>query len=145
MARLVALIAVLAALVALPATAFAQQNPLLPGEGQQQQTPPINTPPPPAPVQEDSGDDGDLGSGVAIAIGAIVVALIAGIWFAITRDARQAVPERRRAHTARTEPDAEMRATPGAKGRHATRAAPRGKGRKPSKQEQKRRKRGRAR
>lgn len=141
MARLVALIAVVAALVALPATSFAQQNPLLPGDGQQQ-APPVNTPPPPAPVQQDSGDDGDLGAGVAVAIGVIVVALIAGIWFAITRDARQAVPDRRRAHTARTEPDAEMRATPGSKGR-ATRAAP--KGRKPSKQEQKRRKRGRAR
>ncbi|MBB4663300.1 hypothetical protein [Conexibacter arvalis] len=140
MHRFVALIAVVAALAALPAAALAQDNPFLPDSGQQ--TPRQNTPPPPAPVEEDRGDDGDLGPGVAIGVGVIVVALIAGIWIAISRDARGAAPDRRRQHTARTEPDADLRATPGSRGRHATRAR---RGRKPSKQEQKRRKRGRAR
>jgi len=140
MHRIVALIAVVAALVALPATALAQDaNPFLPDTPAPQQ----NTPPPPAPVEEDGGDDGDLGGGVVIGIGIAVVALIGGIWFAITRDARRAAPQHRRPHTARTEPDAAARATPGSRGRHATRVAARG--RKHSKQEQKRRKRGRAR
>jgi hypothetical protein len=141
MPRFVALIAVVAALVAFPAAALAQDNPFVPDAGQP--APQQNTPPPPAPVDEDGGDDGDMGGGVVIGVGIAVVALIGGIWFAITRDARNAVPQHRRPHTARAEPDADARATPGSRGRHATRAAPRG--RKHSKQEQARRKRGRAR
>lgn len=140
MHRLVALIAVVAALVALPATALAQDNPFLPDSGQS--APRQNTPPPPAPV-EDRSDDSDLGAGTVVAIGLAVVALIGGIWFAITRDARTAAGDERRAHTARTEPDAAARATPGSRGRHATRSGSRG--RKLSKREQARRKRGRAR
>jgi len=140
MHRLVALIAVVAALAASPAAALAQDNPFLPDAGQQ--APQVDSPPPPAPVEERSSDDGDLGTGVAIAVAAIVVLVIAGIWYAITRDARQAAPSRARPHTARSEPDADARATPGARGRHPARAA---RGRKLSRQEQKRRKRGRAR
>jgi len=141
MSRLVALIAVVAALVALPATAHAQSNPFLDQSGQSQQR---NQPPPAAPVDDSQDDDGDLSTTVAIGIGVIVVLLIGGIWFAITRDARQAAPERRRAHTARSEPDADTRATPGSRGRRPTRAHS-SRSRKHSKQEQKRRKRGRAR
>lgn len=143
MHRFVALIAVVAALVAFPAAALAQDaNPFLPDSGQG--TPQQNTPPPPAPVEEDSSDDdGDMGAGVVIGIGLAVVLLIGGIWIAISRDARRAAPGHRRTHTARTEPDALARATPGSRGRHATRPAPRG--RKHSKQERARRKRGRAR
>lgn len=143
MSRLVALAAVLVALAAAPAGALAQDNPFLPPL-QQQQTPSQqpSTPPTPAPVEE--RDDGDgTGPGLTIAIAAITVALIGGIWFAITRDARRATRDRRnKVHTARTEPDAFERATPGSRGRHHTKATTR---RKPSKQEQKRRKRGRAR
>jgi hypothetical protein len=141
MNRFVALIVVVAALVATPATALAQDNPFLPPVEQQQTPGQPSAPPPPAPVEQ--RDDGDgLGAGVGIAIGVIAIALIAGIWFAISRDARAAAKQRRRAHTARTAPDARARATPGARGRHHPRATTR---RKPSKQEQKRRKRGRAR
>lgn len=142
MNRFVAMIVIVAALAALPAAALAQDNPFLP-PAQQQQAPSLqpSTPPPPAPVED--RDDGDgLSPSVAIAIGVIVLGLIAGIWFFIARDAREAAPNRRRVHTARTEPDAQERATPGSRGRHHTRATTR---RKPSKQEQKRRKRGRAR
>lgn len=141
MHRFVALIAVVAALVVFPAAALAQDNPFVPDTGQP--APQQNTPPPPAPVNEDSGDDGDMGPGVVIGVGIAVVALIGGIWFAITRDARRNAPGHRRVHTARTEPDAEARATPGSRGRHPTRSSPRG--RKHSRQEQARRKRGRAR
>lgn len=142
MHRLVALLAVFAALLTAPAAAFAQEaNPFAPNSGQQ--APQTNQPPPAAPVEDRKSDDGDLSSSVAIGIGVIVVVLIGGIWFAITRDARQAAPERRRSHTAITEPDAEARATPGSRGYHATRASSRST-RRHSKQEQKRRKRGRA-
>jgi hypothetical protein len=143
MHRIVALIAVVVALAALPAVASAQDNPFLPPAQQQQQAPaqPLDQPPPPAPVED--RDDGDgLSPTVAVAIGIITILLIGGIWFAITRDARSVTKERKRTHTARTEPDAFERATPGSRGRHHTRATTR---RKPSKQEQKRRKRGRAR
>lgn len=146
MTRFVALLLtiLLAALAATPSAALAQDNPFAPGNGQQQQAPSLpQGPPPPAPVDDSSNDGDGLTPAVGIAIGVVVLALIGGIWFAITRDARQAAPERRRVHTARTEPDAEARATPGSRGRHHTRSS--GRRRKPSKQEQKRRKRGRAR
>lgn len=142
MSRLVALAAVLAVLAATPAAALAQDNPFLPPLQQQTPSQQPSTPPTPAPVEQ--RDDGDgLDPSVTIAIALITVALIGGIWFAITRDARRATRDRRgKAHTARTEPDAFERATPGSRGRHHTKATSR---RKPSKQEQKRRKRGRAR
>ncbi|MDO8186211.1 hypothetical protein Q5424_03785 [Conexibacter sp. JD483] len=146
MIRLAALLAV-ATLAVAPAAATAQalNDPLSPLQGQQQApiSPQPNQPPAPAPVE--NRDDGDgSGPGVAIAIAVITVALIGGIWFAITRDARQHAPKRNRRHTARTDPTAEELATPGSRGRHRTRAAPRTT-RRHSKQEQKRRKRGRAR
>ena len=142
MTRLVALIAVVAALVAPPAAALAQQNPFLQEDQQQQQAPSLQEgPPPPAPVE--ARDDGDgMSPAVGIALGVAVLLVIGGIWFAITRDARQAAPERRRAHTARTEPDAQMRSSPGSRGRHHTRST---RHRKPSRKERERRKRGRAR
>jgi hypothetical protein len=144
MIRLAALLAA-ATLAVAPAAASAQLNdPFSPPVQQQAPAAPQpNQPPTPAPVED--RDDGDgSGPGVAIAIGLITVALIGGIWFAITRDARQHTPRRGGKHNARTEPTADELATPGSRGRHHTRAAPRS-ARRHSKQEQKRRKRGRAR
>ncbi|MDW5594602.1 hypothetical protein VSS74_09655 [Conexibacter stalactiti] len=143
MHRFAALIAVVVALAAMPAAALAQENPFVPPLQQQAPSQPApSTPPPPAPVEDRDDDDGFGGAAVAV-VGLIVIALIGGIWFAISRDARRHAPDRRRVHTARTEPDAAELATPGSRGRHHTRSAPRS--RKPSRQEQKRRKRGKAR
>jgi hypothetical protein len=128
MARLVALIAV-AALVVAPAPALAQGNPFAPPPVPEQ---PIV--PQPAPAPERPGDD-NLSSGemVAIALALLVGLTLLGVL--IVRDARRRVPRRERRHAAV--------GADGGGGRRATRPAPRG--RKPSPAERKRRKRGRAR
>jgi hypothetical protein len=143
MTRFAALIAVVVALAAMPAAALAQENPFAPPLQQQAPAAPQpSTPPPPAPVED--RDDGDgFGDAAVLATALIVLALIGGIWFFISRDARRHAPDRRRSHTARTDPGAAELATPGARGRHHTRAPARS--RKPSVQERKRRKRGKAR
>jgi hypothetical protein len=140
MARLVALVAVVA-LAATPAAALAQENPFLPQQPQQQAPPDPVAPVAPAPPSTSGGGDG-FSSGAALLVGAIVVALIGGIWIAIARDARASAPRRQRRHSARVNPDADDRRTPGAAGRHRSKPP---RHRKPSRAERKRRKRGRAR
>jgi hypothetical protein len=142
MSRLIALAALLLAFGAAPAMAQAPANPF---SSQTPAQPQSNQLPTPAP--EDHSDHGDgTGPGLTIAIAAIVVLLIGGIWWAITRDARVHAPKRSRHHTAVTEPDANARATPGSRGRHQHRSPNAGgRRRRLSKQERERRKRGRAR
>jgi hypothetical protein len=72
----------------------------------------------------------------------IVVVLIGGIWFAISRDARRNAPRRERVHSARVNPDVDDRRTPGQAGLHRPKSP---RHRKPSRAERERRKRGRAR
>lgn len=141
MTRAIALLTLLlvAAFAATPAGALAQDNPFLPDPSAPQQQQPV-APPPPAPVDDD--DDGDLSPAAAIGIGAIVVALIGGIWFAISRDARRHTPRRERVHSARVNPDVDDRRTPGQAGLHRPKSP---RHRKPSRAERERRKRGRAR
>jgi len=131
MLRLAAIVAVAAALAAMPAAALAVQNPFLPQP--QTQAPPEQQAPAPAPVQEDQ--PGDL-SGATVVVAAIGLAALFGvIWVMIIRDARRATAGRSRVRTSRTDPDAG--------GRSGTRAPPRGRRLSPA--ERRRRKRGRAR
>jgi hypothetical protein len=138
MSRLAALIVVLALAVA-PAAALAQDsNPFL-QQGTPQQAPAQPVPAPPPSSHDNGGGLGDSGAALLGIAGALVVV---GIGVLIARDARKSAPKRRRVHSAITNPDADDRRTPGARGR-ATRAP--GKRRKPSPAERRRRKRGRAR
>jgi hypothetical protein len=139
MSRLAALTVVLA-LAAAPAAALAQDsNPFLQQGTPQQQAPAQPAPAPPPTSHDNGGGLGDSGAALLGVAGALVVV---GIGVLIARDARKSAPKRRRVHSAITNPDAEDRRTPGARGR-ATRAP--AKRRKPSPAERRRRKRGRAR
>ncbi|MGB2711121.1 MAG: hypothetical protein WBC33_06355 [Conexibacter sp.] len=138
MARLVALVAVAVALAATPAAVLAapQQNPFLP---QQEQPRPsqVEEAPQQAPapvVQQDTGMD----SGTATLLIIAALALLAGIWVVIARDARRATAGRVRVRSARAAEPFEV-----PQGGSATRASR--KSRKLSAEERRRRKRGRAR
>jgi len=136
----IAAIAVVAALVAMPATALAarqpQQNPFLPQQQQPAQEPVPAAPPPPPPAPVETGPTPlSRGSLALIALGLGV--LIGGIWIFIARDARRATAGRVRVRSRGEEPFAVPQ------GPSPTRAAPRS--RKVSAAERKRRKRGRAR
>ncbi|MCW2954911.1 MAG: hypothetical protein JWQ48_4081 [Conexibacter sp.] len=140
MSRLAALIVVLA-LAATPAAALAlDSNPFLPQGTPQQQPAPAQ--PAPAPPPSSNGNGGGLGNSGAALLGIAGALVVVGIGLLIARDARKSTPKRRRVHSAITNPDADARRTPGARGR-ATRAP--AKRRKPSPAERRRRKRGRAR
>lgn len=134
MARIVA-IAVLALLAAAPAAALAVAPPD-PTESPFQQTPRQNEvgeqPAEQAPVQTQV-DDGSIGGREALLIAVGVVALIGGIWFVISRDAKRAT-----AGLARPS----EQAPGGGRGGSSTRAARRS--RRLSASERRRRKRGRA-
>jgi hypothetical protein len=128
-------LAVLAALAG-PSTALAQPgNPFSPGIPQSPAQVPTTTAPTIVTTPSTSSSGGGLsgGSAIAIAIGAVVV--LTGISFFIWRDARRRAPVRRRAAAA----------TAGAGGRGKPGAKQRGKPRKLSPAERRRRKRGRAR
>jgi uncharacterized protein HemX len=136
MVRLVAILLAAALLAVLPARALAatQTNPFLPQQEQPQPSQVEEVPPPAAPVQQ---QDTGLDSGTATLLIVAAVALIAGIWVAITRDARRATAGRVRTRTARADPfEVPQGASP-------TRTAR--KTRKQSPAERRRRKRGRAR
>jgi Ni/Co efflux regulator RcnB len=141
MARIVAIV-VVAALAAAPAAAPAAprggtqrqapapQQSLLQDTAPQQQAPaPVQQAP-----QQTEVDSGTIGGGQLLLIGAVIVALIGGIWFVIARDARRVTAGR-----VRTD-DGELGA---GRGGSPTRAARRG--RRLSAEERRRRKRGRAR
>jgi len=137
MARLAAILAVVA-LAATPAAALAaaQPNPFLPQQEQQQAPQEAPAQEAPAPQQAPAQQSGDtsIGGGTILLVIVGLAALIAGIWVVIVRDARRATKGRMRVQTSRADPDA---------ARRASRAAPRG--RKLSAEERRRRKRGRAR
>ncbi len=135
MVRIVALI-IVAALAAAPAaaSAAASTNPFTPPAQQQntpQEAPPQQQPRQPAPQPSTSSGSISGAQGVMIAIA--VVALIGGIWIAISRDARRVTAGRVRSG------DEAL----GGRGGSATRAGRRS--RKLSADERRRRKRGRAR
>lgn len=141
MARIVAIV-VLAALAATPAAALAKGGPPEPQQSPFQQAPaqsqnqvgeqPEPTPAP-APTTQTTVDDGSLSARETLLIGLGIAALIGGIWFVISRDARRATGGRVRAAGAPSD----------GRGGSATRAAHRS--RKLSAEERRRRKRGRAR
>jgi len=96
MARIVALMAV-AVLAATPAAALAaaaqpepQQAPLQQGANQNE----VGEQPIPAPAPAPQVDDGSIGGREALLIGVGIVALIGGIWFVISRDAKRATADR---------------------------------------------------
>jgi hypothetical protein len=138
----IAAIAVVAALVAMPAAALAaqpQENPFLPEQEQPApapEAPPVVPTPAPAPAPVETGPTPISRASLALIVLG-VAALIGVIWIAIARDARRATAGRVRVRTR----DADPFAVP--QGGSATRAAPRS--RKLSAAERKRRKRGRAR
>jgi hypothetical protein len=125
MARIVALL-VVAVLAAAPLAAAAapepQQSPL-----QQAPAPPQNQvgeqPAPTQAPQQAPVEDGSIGGREALLVGVGIVALIGGIWFVISRDAKRATAGLKPAHSA-------PRASRGSRRRSAA--------------ERKRRKRGRA-
>jgi hypothetical protein len=130
MARIVVALAIVAALAATPAAAPAAPAPAQYLAASEQPAPA----PAPAPTPVQPVDDGTIGFGELLLIGAAIVGLIGLIWLVISRDARRATGGRRRLK----EPE------PGsARGSGATRAARRP--RRPSAAERQRRKRGRAR
>ncbi len=138
MARLFLLIALLAALAAVPAGAAPQANPFLPAAPQVQPSQ-IEEAPAQQPAQAPAAQtDGGISNSTLVALLIGVGVLLTGIWVAITRDARRATVGRVRTRTSRVDDPFEVR-----QGRAATRAAP--KSRKLSAAERKRRKRGRAR
>jgi hypothetical protein len=140
----VMLVAALGGGVGAPAVALAQGSSLLgapgqttspftPGLPQSAATVPTTTTVTPTVTTTDTGGDSGLnGTGaIAIAVGALII--LGGISFFIWRDARKRAPVRRAAA-----------ATAGADGRSRTGSKTRGKPRKLSPAERKRRKRGRA-
>ncbi len=137
MRRLAFLIAVGLALVA-PASALAQgtttANPFTPGIPSSPSTPTTNATPTIVPTTTTSTTaGGSLGGGSIAGIGIGALVLLGGISFFIWRDARRRAPVRHRVATA----------TAGESGRPGSKS--RGKPRKLSPAERRRRKRGRAR
>jgi hypothetical protein len=134
--RLRAFVIAVGLALALPATALAQgattPSPFTPGIPSSPATTPTATTPPVAPTTTTTTTGGSLGGGsvIAIAIGALV--LLGGISFFIWYDARRRAPVRHR-----------MAAATAAEARAGSKA--RGKPRKLSPAERRRRKRGRAR
>jgi hypothetical protein len=134
MARIVALMAAALLAAAPAATSVAAAPPPEPQQSPFQQAPRQNqvgeqpTTQAPASAQTQA-DDGSIGAGQGLLIGAGIVALIGGIWFVIARDARRV--------TAGRVPSAD-----GSPGGSATRASRRS--RRLSAAERRRRKRGRA-
>jgi len=141
MVRIVALM-VVAALAATPAAALAASTSAPSPAQSLLGTPPATTPTQEQPVQQQAPaqqtqttvDSGSISGPQVILIALAVVALIGGIWVAISRDARRATAGRVRSA------DPELL---GGRGGSATRAARRS--RKLSAAEKQRRKRGRAR
>jgi uncharacterized protein HemX len=134
MVRLAAMLAVLA-LAAMPAAATAASNPFV--AAPTQQAPAQQAPAPtPAPVPTTSSNGG-IGDGQVVLIMLGAVALIAGIWMVIMRDARRATAGRGSTGVRRDD-DGSIRT-----GGRATKAAHRS--RKLSSAERQRRKRGKAR
>ena len=133
MARIVVLMAV-AVLAATPAATSVAAAPPEPQQSPFQQAPPQNEvgeqpAPLPAPAPQTQVDDGSIGGREALLIGVGIVALIGGIWFVISRDAKRATAGR-------------LPAAGRSSGGRATRATRRG--RRPTAAERRRRKRGRA-
>lgn len=139
MVRIAALVVVVA--LALPTAALAASNPFVPAPQQapQNQAPTQQAPtaPAPAPVTPRT-NDGGISSGQVALLSLAAVALIAGIWTVIVRDARRATAGRVRTGRARRDDDGALRT-----GGRATKAARRS--RKVSPAERQRRKRGKAR
>jgi hypothetical protein len=131
MARIVVLMS-LAVLAAPPAAALAAAAPPEPQQAPFQQAPAQNEvgeQPVPTPAPAPQVDDGSVGTREALLIGAGMVALIGGIWFVISRDAKRATAGR-------------LPAAGDSPGGRATRASRRS--RRLTAAERRRRKRGRA-
>ena len=133
--------AVVLALAALPATAGAVTNPFVPAPAQQapaQQAPAQQAPTPTPVAPTTTGNGGGISNGQVALLSLAAVALIAGIWMVIVRDARRATAGRVRTGRSRRDDDGAVRT-----GGSATKASHRS--RKLSAAEKQRRKRGKAR
>ena len=97
MARLIVLLAC-ALLLAPASAALAQSSPFGP-------LPPPNPTAPPVPEDVQDAAQEDVGRRTLYIIGAAVLVAIAGVGYAISRDARRQIPEGRREEVSGTRPD----------------------------------------